>query len=197
MVHRSFRLLTLGFFTCGFQLAFIGTHLPAYLTLCGMPSGSGAMALAVIGLFNMLGSWACGWLGGRLPQQQVLGWLYLLRGGVILLFFLAPKNGPVLFAFAAAMGLMWLGTVPLTSALVARLFGVRHLGMLFGLCFLSHQLGSFAGSWSGGLVFDLTGSYGLVWIATALAGFVAAALHFPIDARPSQTVSVTAAAPAP
>ncbi|WP_235913842.1 MFS transporter [Teichococcus coralli] len=184
MRHRGFRLLTLGFFTCGFQLAFIGTHLPAYLMLCGLPSGAGAMALAVIGLFNMIGSWACGWLGGRLPQQQVLGWLYLLRGAAILLFFLAPKTSGVVFIFAAAMGLMWLGTVPLTSALVATLFGVRHLGMLFGLCFLSHQLGSFVGSWSGGLVFNLTGSYALVWMATALAGVVAAALHFPIDARP-------------
>ncbi|MFT8246847.1 MFS transporter [Roseomonas sp. BN140053] len=188
--HRGYVLLTLGFFTCGFQLAFIGTHLPAYLTLCGMPAGAGALALATIGLFNMIGSWACGWLGGRLPQQQVLGWLYLLRGLVILAFFLAPKSQPVLLAFAAAMGLMWLGTVPLTSGLVAKVFGTHHLGTLFGLCFLSHQLGSFLGSWSGGLVFELTGSYALIWTATALAGFVAAALHFPIDARPALAVPV-------
>jgi predicted MFS family arabinose efflux permease len=190
--HRGYLLLTLGFFTCGFQLAFIGTHLPAYLSLCGMPAGAGAVALAVIGLFNMIGSWACGWLGGRLPQQQVLGWLYLLRGAVILGFFLAPKSQPVLLAFAAAMGLMWLGTVPLTSGLVAKVFGTRHLGTLFGLCFLSHQIGSFLGSWSGGLVFDLTGSYALVWTATAIAGFVAAALHFPIDARPIGIAGLTA-----
>ncbi|MDJ0390548.1 MFS transporter [Roseomonas sp. E05] len=184
--HRGYRLLTLGFFTCGFQLAFIGTHLPAYLSLCGMPAGTGALALAAIGLFNMLGSWACGWLGGRFSQQHVLGWLYLLRGAVILGFYLAPKSAAVALVFAAAMGLMWLGTVPLTSGLVARVFGTRHLGTLFGLCFLSHQIGSFLGSWSGGLVFDRTGSYGAVWLATAIAGFVAAALHFPIDGTPAQ-----------
>jgi len=182
--NRGYCLLALGFFTCGFQLAFIATHLPAYLTLCAMPPGAGAMALAVIGLFNMIGSWACGWLGGRFPQQHILGWLYLLRGAVILAFFLAPKNELTLFAFAAMMGLMWLGTVPLTSGLVAKVFGTRHLGTLFGLCFLSHQIGSFLGSWSGGIVFEITGSYGLVWTATAIAGFVAAALHFPIDATP-------------
>ncbi|MFH5926690.1 MFS transporter [Roseomonas xinghualingensis] len=184
--NRGYCLLGLGFFTCGFQLAFIATHLPAYLALCAMPPSAGAMALATIGLFNMIGSWACGWLGGRFPQQQVLGWLYLLRGAVILAFFLAPKTEWSLFAFAAAMGLMWLGTVPLTSGLVAKVFGTHHLGTLFGLCFLSHQIGSFLGSWSGGLVFEFTGSYGLVWTATAIAGFVAAALHFPIDATPAR-----------
>lgn len=185
LAHRGYRLLTLGFFTCGFQLAFIGTHLPPYLSLCGMPAGAGAAALAVIGLFNMVGSLACGWLGGRFPQHQVLGWLYLLRGFVILAFWLAPKSDWTLFAFAAAMGLMWLGTVPLTSGLVAKVFGTRHLGTLFGLCFLSHQIGSFLGAWSGGLVFEFTGSYGIVWLATAVAGFIAAALHFPIDATPA------------
>jgi predicted MFS family arabinose efflux permease len=192
--NRGYCLLTLGFFTCGFQLAFIATHLPAYLTLCAMPPGAGAMALALIGLFNMIGSWACGWLGGRFPQQQVLGWLYLLRGVVILAFLLAPKNELWLFAFAALMGLMWLGTVPLTGGLVAKVFGTRHLGTLFGLCFLSHQIGSFLGSWSGGIVFDLTGSYGLVWTAIAIAGFVAAALHFPIDSTPAATATRIGAA---
>ncbi len=192
LAHRGYVLLTLGFFTCGFQLAFIGTHLPAYLSLCGMAGGAAAMALGVIGLFNMMGSWGCGWLGGKLPQQTVLGWLYLLRGVAILAFWLAPKTEPVLFAFAAAMGLMWLGTVPLTSGLVAKIFGTRHLGTLFGLCFFSHQIGSFLGAWCGGLVFTLTGSYGPIWAATALAGFVAAALHFPIDARPVATAAARA-----
>jgi predicted MFS family arabinose efflux permease len=195
--HRGYGLLTLGFFACGFQLAFIGTHLPAYLALCGMPAAAGASALAMIGLFNMIGSGFCGWLGGRFPQQQALGWLYLLRSAVILAFFLAPKTDPVLFAFAAAMGLMWLGTVPLTSGLVARMFGTRHLGTLFGLCFLSHQIGSFLGSWSGGLAFDLTGSYGVVWVATAVAGLVAAALHFPIDATPPAVGTPAFAMPDP
>jgi len=180
---RGYCLLTLGFFTCGFQLAFIATHLPSYLSLCGIPSGVGATALALVGFFNMIGSWGCGWLGGRLPQQQVLGWLYVLRGTAIGLFFLLPKTELSVVLFASTMGLLWLGTVPLTSGLVAKIFGVRHLGTLFGVVFLSHQIGSFLGAWLGGWVFDLTGSYGLVWGATAVAGFVAALLHFPIRDR--------------
>ena len=182
--HRGYCLLTLGFFTCGFQLAFIATHLPGYLSLCHMPSGTGAKALALIGLFNMAGSWACGWLGGRYRQQHVLGWLYLIRGVAIAAFFMAPKSDISVTLFAAVMGLTWLGTVPLTSGLVAKVFGVRHLGTLFGICFLSHQIGSFLGAWLGGLTFDLTGSYTLVWWATALASLMAAALHFPINDTP-------------
>ncbi|WP_026871304.1 MFS transporter [Inquilinus limosus] len=189
--HRGYRLLTLGFFTCGFQLAFIGTHLPNYLLLCHMPAGLGATALALVGLFNMVGSWGCGWLGGRFRQHHVLGWLYLIRGVAIAAFFLAPKSEASVVLFAAVMGLTWLGTVPLTSGLVAKVFGTRHLGTLFGVCFLSHQIGSFLGAWAGGYVFDVTGSYALVWIATAVAGLVAALLHFPIDDRPA---AVTASA---
>lgn len=179
--HRGYRLLTVGFFTCGFQLAFIATHLPGYLFLCHMPTGLGATALALIGLFNMAGSWACGWLGGRFRQQYVLGWLYLVRSITIGTFFLLPKTTASVVIFAAVMGLTWLGTVPLTSGLVAKVFGTRHLGTLFGVCFLSHQLGSFLGAWLGGLVFDMTGSYSLVWEATVAAGLLAAMLHFPID----------------
>jgi len=186
--HPGYRLLTLGFFTCGFQLAFIGTHLPNYLLLCHMPAGLGATALALIGLFNMLGSWACGWLGGRFRQHHVLGWLYLIRGAAIAAFFLLPKSETSVVVFAAVMGLTWLGTVPLTSGLVAKVFGTRHLGTLFGVCFLSHQLGSFLGAWAGGYVFDVTGSYALIWLATAIAGLVAAMLHFPIDDTPTAAV---------
>jgi MFS family permease len=178
--HPGYRLLTVGFFTCGFQLAFIATHLPGYLTLCHMPMGLGATALALIGLFNMAGSWACGWLGGRFRQQYVLGWLYLIRGAVIAAFFLSPKSTLSVVLFAAVMGLTWLGTVPLTSGLIAKVFGTRHLGTLFGVVFLSHQLGSFLGAWLGGFVFDATGSYTLIWAATALASLFAALLHFPI-----------------
>ncbi|RAS26486.1 MFS transporter [Paraburkholderia bryophila] len=179
--HRGYRLLTLGFFTCGFQLAFIATHLPEYLTLCHMPVGLGATALALIGLFNMAGSWACGWLGGRYRQHHVLGWLYLIRSVTIGTFFVLPKTSLSVIVFAAVMGLTWLGTVPLTSGLVAKVFGTRHLGTLFGVCFLSHQMGSFLGAWLGGLVFDLTGSYSLLWEATVAAGLLAAMLHFPIN----------------
>ncbi|CAO4185291.1 MFS transporter [Methylorubrum populi] len=180
--NPGYRLLTLGFFTCGFQLAFIATHLPGYLSLCHMPVGLSATALALIGLFNMVGS--CGWLGGRFRPQHVLGWLYVVRGTAIGLFVAAPKSEAVVVAFAAIMGLTWLGTVPLTSGLVARVFGVRHLGTLFGIVFLSHQVGSFLGAWLGGVILDVAGSYDPVWLATALAGFVAALLHFPIDDRP-------------
>ncbi len=182
--HRGYHLLTLGFFTCGFQLAFIATHLPGYLSLCHMPMGLSATALALIGLFNLAGSWGCGWLGGRFRQQHVLGWLYLVRGAAITAFVLLPKTELSVILFAAAMGLAWLGTVPLTSGLIAKVFGVHNLGTLFGIVFLSHQIGSFLGAWLGGLVFDLTGSYSLVWGATAVAGLFAAALHFPIDDRP-------------
>ncbi|VVE17793.1 MFS transporter [Pandoraea capi] len=179
--HRGYQLLTLGFFTCGFQLAFIATHLPGYLLMCHMPIGLGATALALIGLFNMLGSWACGWLGGRYRQHHVLGWLYLIRGAAIAIFFLLPKTDTSVVIFASVMGLTWLGTVPLTSGLVAKVFGTRHLGTLFGVCFMSHQVGSFLGAWLGGFVLDVTGSYNLLWAATAILGAVAAALHFPID----------------
>ncbi|MGC2855578.1 MFS transporter [Novispirillum sp. DQ9] len=192
--HNGYRLLTLGFFTCGFQLAFIATHLPGYLTLCNMPLGLGATALALIGLFNMAGSWGCGWLGGRFRQQHVLGWLYLVRGGAIAAFFLLPKTEASVVLFAAVMGLTWLGTVPLTSGLVAKVFGVRHLGTLFGICFLSHQVGSFLGAWLGGTLFDLTGTYDLLWATTAGAGVLAAALHFAINDTPPAPVPTPAAA---
>ncbi|MER2265414.1 MFS transporter [Methylobacterium oxalidis] len=182
--NPGYQLLTLGFFTCGFQLAFIATHLPGYLSLCHMPASLSATALALIGLFNMAGSWGCGWLGGRFRQQHVLAWLYLIRGVAIGAFALVPKTEAVVIVFAAVMGLTWLGTVPLTSGLVAKVFGVRHLGTLFGIVFLSHQIGSFLGAWLGGVVLDATGSYGPVWAATALAGLLAALLHFPIDDRP-------------
>ena len=178
--HRGYRLLTIGFFTCGFQLAFISTYLPGYLSFCQMPVGLGATALALIGLFNMAGSWGCGWLGGRFRQQHVLGWLYLVRGAAIAAFFLLPKSEASVVAFAAVMGLTWLGTVPLTSGWVAKVFGTAHLGTLFGVCFFSHQVGSFAGAWLGGIVFDMTGSYAVLWMLTAFAGLLAALVNFPI-----------------
>jgi predicted MFS family arabinose efflux permease len=181
--HPGFRLLTLGFFTCGFQLAFIGTHLPGYLATCGIPPSVGATALAVVGLFNILGSWGCGWLGARFPMQHLLGWLYLLRGLAIMAFVLLPKSDVGVLVFAAAMGTLWLGTVPLTSGLIGRMFGVTHMGTLFGIAFMSHQIGSFLGAWLGGVMFDLTGSYVGFWWLTAAAGLFAALVNFPIDDR--------------
>jgi predicted MFS family arabinose efflux permease len=181
--HPGYRLLTLGFFTCGFQLAFIVTHLPGYLVTCGIPPALGATALAVVGLFNILGSWACGWLGARYPMQHLLGWLYLLRGLAIVLFVMLPKSDVGVLVFAAAMGTLWLGTVPLTSGLIGRMFGVTHMGTLFGIAFMSHQIGSFLGAWLGGVMFDLTGSYVGFWWLTAAAGLFAALVNFPIDDR--------------
>jgi predicted MFS family arabinose efflux permease len=194
--HRSYRLLTIGFFACGFQLAFIATLLPGYLALCHMPIGLGATALALIGLFNMVGSWGCGWLGGRFRQQHLLGWLYLARSVNIALFCLLPKTDTSVVVFAAVMGLTWLGSVPLTSGLVAKLFGTRHLGTLFGICFLSHQVGSFLGAWLGGFVFDLTGSYAWVWGATMAAGLLAALLHFAIGDTTARTPTLSDPLPA-
>lgn len=192
MRHPGYRLLTLGFFTCGFQLAFIGTYLPGYLALCNMPIGMGAAALSLIGLFNMIGTWACGWMGGRIRQQYVLGWLYLIRGVAIAIFFYLPKSESSVVIFAAVMGLTWLGTVPLTSGWVAKVFGTTHLGTLFGVCFFSHQVGSFLGAWLGGILFELTGSYSVVWLLTAASGVMAAVLHFPIKDVPPQRLQATA-----
>ena len=190
--HPSYLLLVTGFFVCGFQLAFIGTHLPGYLTTCSLPAALGATAFAVIGFFNMIGTWACGGLGARFRLKYLLALLYTVRGLAILLFLLAPKGEASVLVFAAVMGLTWLGTVPLTSGLVAQIFGPRYLGTLFGLCFLNHQIGSFFGAWLGGYLFDTQGSYDPIWILTGIAGFVAGILHMPINDRAIDAASVEA-----
>jgi MFS family permease len=177
---RAFVLLTLGFFTCGLQLAFLSTHLPGYLSLCGMPAAAGAWALTVVAAANVVGTYLCGRAGARLPPQLVLAGLYALRGVAILLFWAAPKNNFTLVLFAVVMGLTWLGTIPLTNGVIARLYGVGDLGALFGICFLSHQIGSFVGAWVGGLVFEFSGTYDIAFIATGVFGFVAAAFNLPI-----------------
>ncbi len=177
---RSFVLLTLGFFTCGFQLAFLGTHLPGYLTLCGMPASAGAWALMLVGGANIVGSYMCGRLGQRLPPHMVLAAIYALRTAAILAFWLAPKDGITTALFAIAMGLLWLGTVPLTNGVIARRFGLGDIGALFGVCFVSHQVGGFLGAWMGGLIFTATGSYDVAFLATAASGLVAAAFNLPI-----------------
>ncbi len=182
--HGGFRLLTLGFFVCGFQVAFIGVHLPSYLSLCGMPMGLGATALIVIGLFNTAGSWLCGWLGGKYRPKNLLALIYLLRGALILAFVLLPKSEVGVLAFAALMGVMWLGTVPLTSGLIAQMFGTRSMGTLYGVVFFSHQIGSFIGVWAGGVLFDVTGSYDLVWFGSVALGVIAAIIHWPISDTP-------------
>jgi predicted MFS family arabinose efflux permease len=178
--HPGFKLLTLGFFVCGFQVTFIGVHLPGYLALCGMSKGAGATALLVIGLFNVIGTYGMGRLAQVYRPKYVLSWIYLGRAIVTLAFVLGPKNEATLVAFAAAIGLLWLSTVPPTSGLIAHVFGPRHMGMLFGVVFFSHQIGSFLGSWLGGLIYDATMSYDVMWMGTAILGVAAALVHLPI-----------------
>lgn len=181
--ERNFVLVSLGFFTCGFQLAFLSTHLPGYLSLCGMPASTGTWALMLVGGANIVGSWLCGRLGQRLPPHLVLAALYVVRSAAILAFYLAPKDALTTALFAIVMGLTWLGTVPLTNAVIAQRFGVANIGALFGICFISHQLGGFLGAWAGGLAFTWTGNYDAAFLATAASGLVAAAFNLPIRAR--------------
>ena len=182
--HSGYWYLTLGFFVCGFQVVFVAVHLPAYINDVGLSADLGAMSLALIGFFNVIGTWAAGVLGGRYPKKYLLSTLYVLRSLVIALFLVAPKTETTVLAFAAGIGLLWLGTVPLTSGLVAQIFGVRYLSTLFGLVFFSHQVGSFLGAWLGGLVFDAAGSYDPIWIGSIILGLMAALLHLPIVERP-------------
>ena len=178
--HRGFIYLTTGFFVCGFQVVFVAVHLPAYLVDLGLPATTGATALALIGIFNIAGTFACGALGGRYSKKRVLAALYVLRALVIAAFLIAPKSEASVYIFAASLGLLWLGTVPLTSGLVGQIFGVRYLSTLFGIVFFGHQLGSFLGVWLGGYVYDATGSYDAIWIASIILGFAAALIHLPI-----------------
>jgi len=182
--HGSYVLLGLGFFVCGFHLAFITAHLPPYLADLGLAPSWGAISIALIGLFNIVGAFAAGWLGQRLPKQKLLSAIYLARAAAIALFLLAPAWPPAVVAFSAAMGLLWLSTVPLTSGLVAVMFGPRYMGTLFGFVFLSHQIGSFLGVWMGGKLYDATGSYDLFWWVAIGLGVLAAALNWPISERP-------------
>ncbi|MBI5922406.1 MAG: MFS transporter [Betaproteobacteria bacterium] len=181
MGERGFVLLTLGYFVCGFQVVFIGVHLPTYLLDKGLNGNVGMTALALIGLFNILGTYSAGILGGRWPKRYLLAGIYLTRSAVISLFLLLPLTPLSVYVFAAAIGFLWLSTVPLTNAIVAQVFGVRYLGMLSGLVFFSHQIGSFLGVWLGGRLFDSTGSYDIVWLICIALGVVAALLNLPVD----------------
>ena len=183
--HGSYRLLVIGFFVCGFHLAFVNVHMPAYLVQCGLSPDVGGWSIAVIGLFNVIGSLLSGYLGGRLPKQLLLASIYFSRAVVIGLFVLFPVTELSAYMFAAAMGLLWLSTVPLTAGLVSLFFGARYMGMLYGVAFLSHQIGSFVGVWLGGFVYDQTGSYNLVWYLGILLGLGSAAVHLPIRERGS------------
>ncbi len=188
--HRGFWYLTVSFLVCGFQTIFITIHLPAYLVDKGLSPTEGMMALALIGFFNIVGSYGSGLLGGRYSKKYLLVWIYGIRAVAIALFVALPLSTVTIWGFGIAMGLTWLGTVPLTNGLVAQIFGVKYLSTLFSIAFLGHQVGSFLGAWYGGFMFDLTGSYTTVWIFCVLLSVVAAALCVPIDEREAAALRV-------
>lgn len=182
--HRGFVLLTIGFFVCGFHVAFITVHFPAYVSDLGLDPTVGATALALVGFFNIAGSFGAGLVGQRWSKKTGLAWIYFLRSIVIIGLLLAPKTDWTIYLFAGSMGLLWLSTVPLTTGIVAQVFGVRYMATLFGLVFLSHQLGSFLGVWLGGYLYDTVGSYDGVWWAGVALGLIAAGIHVAIDEKP-------------
>jgi len=183
--YRPFQLLLLGYFVCGFQVVFIGVHLPAYLKDKGIIDPTVAVvALALIGLFNIFGSYYAGTLGGKIPKRYLLSAIYFGRALFITLFLLAPLSPVSVYVFAAAMGLLWLSTVPLTNGVIAGIFGVRYLSMLAGFVFFSHQLGSFTGVWLGGYLYTLEGNYNTVWMITIALGLFAGLINLPINEAP-------------
>ncbi len=186
--HRGFLLLTSGFFVCGFQVVFIATHLPAFLSDRGVGPAIASWALALVGLFNILGALGAGWIGSRAPKRISLAWFYLLRSVIIAAFILTPVSATSALVFGAAIGLFWLGTIPLTSGMIATFFGARYLSMLYGIVFVSHQVGSFLGAWYGGYLYDTTGNYETMWWLTIASGVVAAVLHMLIREQPVERI---------
>jgi MFS family permease len=181
--HPSYLLLTAGFFVCGFHIAFVTTHLPPYLHDLGFSGSLAAWAVALIGLFNVIGAYTAGVLGGRMSKRLLLSGIYFSRAVAFLLFIVLPTSTLSVLVFGAMLGLLWLSTVPLTSGLVALMFGTRHAGMLFGFVFLSHQVGAFAGVWLGGAVYEATGAYDAMWWISIALGLGAAIVHLPIHER--------------
>ena len=187
--HRGFMFMTLAFFACGFQLVFLTTHLPAYLALCGVAPGVAASALGLIGLFNAIGTYMFGLLGARYSQKHLLAMIYLARTTIICVFLLVPVSAASTLVFAAAMGFLWLGVAPLVSGIIGRVFGLTHFNMLYGVVFLSHQVGSFFGAWMGGLVYDRFGSYNVAWGALIAIGLTAFTLQWLMDERPPKALA--------
>ncbi len=194
--YRSFQLLMAGYFVCGFQVVFIGVHMPSYLKDNGLSPQVASYALALIGLFNVIGTYAAGALGQRMPKRHILAFIYFGRAVAIALFLWAPLTPMSVYLFSAVMGLLWLSTIPPTNATVAQIFGVAHLSMLGGFVFFSHQIGSFLGVWLGGYLYDRTGSYDLVWYIAIALGVFAALVNLPVReapiARPPQRVGAAA-----
>ena len=182
--HRGYWLLVMGFFVCGFQVQFVGTHLPKYLTDSGAGAWLAATAISIIGLFNLFGTIAAGWAGGRWRKRSLLSQIYLARGLLFLVFLYVPMNEVTVISFSALLGLLWLSTVPLTSGIVAQVFGPRYMSTLFAIVFLSHQLGAFSGVFLGGLFYDMFGTYEAAWWLAIALSAVAALIHWCIDDRP-------------
>ena len=178
--NPSFLMLAAGFFVCGFHVAFLGTHLPGVIAACGLPVQYGAWSLAMLGLFNIVGSLAMGWAVGRWRMKSLLSAVYAARAISVLVFALAPKTGPVMLAFPAVMGLTFLSTVPPTAGLVAKFFGTANMATLFGIVMLTHQVGGFLGAWLGGKVFEATGNFDLIWVIDIVLAVGAALIHLPI-----------------
>ena len=182
--HRGYLLLVGGYFVCGLQTMFIGTHFPTMLSSLHVDATIAAMSLSLIGAFNILGTFLWGAGGGRFRQKYLLCWLYTLRSVIMIAFILLPVSSYTAIAFSIAMGMLWLGTVPLTGSIVAQVFGLRHMGMLFGFAFVAHQLGSFIGIYAAGFFFDIFGTYDIVWWVAIATGFLAAVMNYPINDAP-------------
>jgi MFS family permease len=182
--HRGFLLLTAGFFVCGFHVAFISVHLPVYVSDLGLGPMVGAIAISLIGIFNIVGSLLSGAFGQRFSKKWGLSGIYAIRAVTLLVFLVAPKSALTIYIFSATMGLLWLSTVPLTAGIIAQVFGIRYMATLYGFVFLGHQIGSFIGVWMGGYIHDLTGSYDLMWQAGIILGLGAALIHLPINEQP-------------
>ncbi len=187
--HSGYVIMAVAYFVCGLQLVFITTHLPNYLAICGIDPGVGATALAAIGLFNVFGSYLAGWLGGRYPRHLLLGGIYILRSLIIIAYFVSVPTPFNTVVFAAAMGMLWLGVVPLVSGLVVHLFGLRYMATLSGIAFFSHQFGSFVGAWGGGLAYAWLGSYDLAWKIAVAIGLIAGGLQMTMNTRPTERMA--------
>ena len=191
--HRGYWLLNAGFFVCGFHIIFIATHLPAFVVDRGLAPAIGALALTLVGLANMIGSYLSGVLGGRYSKRYLLSFIYFARAAAFLVFILVPVTEVSVIVFSFVLGLLWLSTVPLTSGLVAQIFGPRYMATLFGIVFFSHQVGGFLGAWLGGYFFDVTGSYDVVWWASVALGVFSGIVHWPIDERPVARLAAASA----
>jgi predicted MFS family arabinose efflux permease len=183
--HSGFVVMALAYFVCGLQLVFLTTHLPSYIALCGLDPMLSAKALALVGLCNVFGSWLFGWLGDRYRKRTLLGLIYLLRSSIIAVYFLVPASEVSTLVFAALMGLLWLGVIPLVNGIVAEIFGIRYLATLTGVAFFSHQVGSFLGAWGGGVIFDALGSYDRAVQFGVIVGLIAAVCQLAMNDRPT------------